>query len=490
MSEREASGMNKPVYVGLPMVRSLCPIIVAILLVLAGRSTNAQTVTNLHSFGSSPSDGKNPYAGLVQGSDGNFYGTAVSGGTNNNGTMFRISPSGNYTNFHIFVGSPTDGSTPYAGLAQGSDGDFYGTTYFGGTNNDGTVFRIGPGGSYTNLHFFGSYHADGANPSGRLVLGSDGNFYGTTSLGGTNNDGTLFRIGPGGNYTNLYSFAGHPADGEQPIAGLVQGNDGNFYGTTYFGGTNDDGTVFRIGPDGSYTNLHFFAGHPGDGANPYAGLVQGSDDDFYGTTVSGGTHNLGTVFKISPSGSYTILYSFGSFDTDGANPSAAVVQGSDGNFYGTTNSGGTNNNGYGSVFRISPGGSYTNIYSFNGSPNDGASPFAALVQGSDGIFYGTNRGGGTNNDGTVIKLTVPLNPPPYPINQITGIQLLGTNIVFKIPSIAYETYQLQFSSSMTPTNWVNVPGISVTNSIGALLTLTNFGGALQPQGFYRFDITP
>ena len=438
MSEREASGMNKPVYVGLPMVRSLCPIIVAILLVLAGRSTNAQTVTNLHSFGSSPSDGKNPYAGLVQGSDGNFYGTAVSGGTNNNGTMFRISPSGNYTNFHIFVGSPTDGSTPYAGLAQGSDGDFYGTTYFGGTNNDGTVFRIGPGGSYTNLHFFGSYHADGANPSGRLVLGSDG----------------------------------------------------NFYGTTYFGGTNDDGTVFRIGPDGSYTNLHFFAGHPGDGANPYAGLVQGSDDDFYGTTVSGGTHNLGTVFKISPSGSYTILYSFGSFDTDGANPSAAVVQGSDGNFYGTTNSGGTNNNGYGSVFRISPGGSYTNIYSFNGSPNDGASPFAALVQGSDGIFYGTNRGGGTNNDGTVIKLTVPLNPPPYPINQITGIQLLGTNIVFKIPSIAYETYQLQFSSSMTPTNWVNVPGISVTNSIGALLTLTNFGGALQPQGFYRFDITP
>ena len=142
------------------------------------------------------------------------------------------------------------------------------------------------------------------------------------------------------------------------------------------------------------------------------------------------------------------------------------------------------------MFRISPSGSYTNIYTFNGPPNDGATPFAALAQGSDGNFYGTVREGGTNNAGTVIKLTVPLNPPPYPINQITGVQLSGANIIFKIPSIAYETYQLQSSSSMSPTNWVNVPGVSVTNSFGALLTVTNFGGALSPQRFYRFDITP
>jgi uncharacterized repeat protein (TIGR03803 family) len=484
--------MDKPIKVGLAKAKTIRLVVAIILLVLAGRTFNAiaQTVTNLYSFGNSPGDGKNPYAALVPGSDGNFYGTATSGGTNNNGTVFRISPGGSYTNFYIFAGFPNDGSTPYARLAQGNDGNFYGTTYTGGTNNDGAVFRIGPGGNYTNLYFFGSYHLDGANSSGGLVLGGDGNFYGTTSLGGTNDDGTLFRISPGGNYTSLHSFAGHPADGEQPIAGLVQGSDGNFYGTTYFGGTNDDGTMFRIGPDGSYTNLHFFAGHPGDGANPYAGLVQGSDGNFYGTTVSGGTHNLGTVFKIGPSGGYMILYNFGSSIADGANPSAALVQGSDGNLYGTTDSGGTNINGYGSVFRISPGGSYTNIYSFNGPPSDGADPFGAFVQGGDGKFYGTNRGGGTNNDGIVIKLTVPLNPPPYPINQITGIQLSGTNIVFKIPSIAGETYQLQFSNSMFPTNWANVPGVSVTNSIGALLTVTKFGGAVGPQGFYRFDITP
>jgi len=484
--------MNKPVIVGLAVGRASQLIVALILLLVACQISNAraQTVTNLHSFGSTASDGENPYAGLVPDSNGNFYGTTISGGTNNNGTVFRVSPGGSYTNFYIFAGFPNDGSAPYARLVWGNDGNFYGTTYQGGTNNDGTVFRISPSGSYTNLYFFGSYHFDGVNPSGGLVLGGDGNFYGTTSLGGTNNAGTVFRISPGGNYTSLHSFAGHPADGEQPIAGLVQGNDGNLYGTTYFGGTNDDGTVFRISLDGSHTNLHFFAGHLGDGANPYAGLVLGSDGNFYGTTVSGGTHNMGTVFKIGASGSYTVLYNFGGFFTDGANPSAALVQGSDGNFYGTTDSGGTNINGFGTVFQISPGGSYTNIYSFNGHPNDGDGPFGALVQGSDGNFYGTTTGGGTNDSGAVFKLTVPLGPPPYPINQITGVRLSGTNIVFEIPSIAWETYQLQFSSSMNPTNWVNVPGVSVTNSIGAILTVTNFGGAVGPQGFYRFDITP
>jgi uncharacterized repeat protein (TIGR03803 family) len=196
------------------------------------------------------------------------------------------------------------------------------------------------------------------------------------------------------------------------------------------------------------------------------------------------------VFRISPNGNYTNLYSFGSHPNDGAYSAAGLVQGSDGNFYGTTTDGGSNNCQCGTVFRISPNGSYSNLYSFAGSPTDGNDPQSGLVQGSDGNFYGTTEDGGTNDGGTVFKLTVPLNPPPYPINQITGVQLFGTNIVFSIPSIAYETYQLQFSSSMKPTNWVNVSGVSVTNSIGALLTLTNFGGATGPQGFYRFDITP
>ena len=142
------------------------------------------------------------------------------------------------------------------------------------------------------------------------------------------------------------------------------------------------------------------------------------------------------------------------------------------------------------MFRISPTGSYSNLYSFGSVTNDGADPNAGLVQGSDGNFYGTTAYGGTNGYGTVFKLTVPLSPPPYPINQITGVHLAATNIIFAIPSVTGETYQLQFNSSMKPTNWVNVSGVSVTNSIGALLTLTNFGGAVGPQRFYRFAITP
>jgi uncharacterized repeat protein (TIGR03803 family) len=271
---------------------------------------------------------------------------------------------------------------------------------------------------------------------------------------------------------------------------LVQGSDGSFYGTTSMGGANSVGTVFRITPSGSETNLHSFSGSP-DGANPLAGLVQGSDGSFYGTTSGGGANGGGIVFRISPSGAYTNLHSFGNFP-DGVGPNAGLVEGSDGTFYGTTVSGGANS--VGTVFRISPSGSETNLHSFGNFP-DGANPNAGLVQGGDGSFYGTTKFGGANTNcfsgcGTVFKFSVPLNPPAYPINQITGIQLSGTNIVFNIPSIAYETYQLQFSSSMTPTNWVNVPGVSVTNSIGALLTVTNFGGALQSQGFYRFDITP
>jgi uncharacterized repeat protein (TIGR03803 family) len=421
---------------------------VSVLLVLAGRVLNAgaQTETNLYSFGSFANDGTYPQAGLVQGSDGNFYGTAAGGGTSNAGTVFRITPSGNETNLHSFAGSP-DGLEPAAVLVQGSDGNFYGTTEYGGVRNNGTVFRISTNGTYSTLYLF-TGSPDGANPYAGLVQGSDGNFYGTTYEGGSNDVGTVFRITPSGNETNLWSF-GNGNDGTYPDAGLVQGSDGNFYGTTQQGGASGAGTVFRIGLSGNETNLWSF-GNGNDGAYPQAGLVQGSDGNFYGTTDYGGGANL----------------------NDGS--------------------------GFGTLFRISPSGSYTQLYSFAGYPTDGQTPFGGLVQGSDGNFYGTTYQGSTTNFnalgdegyGTVFKLTVPLSPPPWPINQITGVHLAATNIIFNIPSIAGETYQLQFSSSMNPTNWVNVSGVSITNCIGSILTLTNFAGANQPQGFYRFAITP
>jgi uncharacterized repeat protein (TIGR03803 family) len=417
------------------------PLVIFLVVAVRTFNANAQTETNLHSFGSSPNDGLEVDAGLAKGSDGNFYGTTFAGGIGV-GTVFRISPSGTYTTLYSFLSVPNDGKYPEAGLVQGSDGDLYGTTLRGGTNEHGTVFRISSSGSYTSL----------------------------------------------------YSFLSVPGDGYYPFDALVQGSDGSLYGTTEFGGSGGKGTVFRIGPSGTYTQLYSFAGPPRDGADPEVGLVQGSDGSFYGTTYGGGTYNTGTVFRISPSGSYTSLYSFGSSSIDGENPFAMLVQGSDGNFYGTTYYGGTYNTG--TVFRISPSGSYTSLYSFAGSPNDGYEPHA-LVQGSDGSFYGTTLVGGTSTNcgigvgcGIVFKLTVPLSSPPYPINQITGIQKSGTNLVFTIPSIAGETYQLQCSSSLTATNWVSVTGSFASNSIGSVLTLTNFAGANQPHGFYRFAITP
>ena len=344
--------MNKRISVGLTLANPLRLIIPVVLVVLAGRAfnANAQTETNLYSFGRSPTDGELPKAGLVQGRDSNFYGTTGFGGTSGTGTVFRISPSGSYTNLYSFGRSATDGANPRGGLVQGRDSNFYGTTEQGGTRGFGTVFRISPSGNYTSLYSFGSSATDGANPRAKLVQGRDSNFYGTTEYGGTSGTGTVFRISPSGSYTSLYSFGSCATDGKLPRAGLVQGSNGNFYGTTSFGGTYNSGTVFRISPRGGYTNLYSFGRSPNDGVYPYGGLVQGSDGNFYGMTQQGGTRSVGTVFRISPSGSYTNLYSFGRSPTDGKLPKARLVQGNDGNFYGTTQQGGTTGNG--TVFKL------------------------------------------------------------------------------------------------------------------------------------------
>src|ERR1039458_1637897 len=299
------------------------------------------------------------------------------------------------TSLHSF-GVVTNGAYPGAALVQGSDGNFYGTTDSGGTNGGyGTVFKISANGELTSLYSFTGGNDD-ANPAVPLVQGSDGYFYGTAQDGGTNYDGTVFKISTNGMLTSLYSFGsvqdtnGVPLDGANALAGLVQGSDGYFYGTTSWGGTNGAGTVFKISTNGALTTLYSFTGG-NDGAYPGAALAQGSDGYFYGTTEYGGNTNLnrgygyGTVFRISANGVLTSLYSF-TGGNDGANPAVALVQGSDGYFYGTTYWGGTN--GYGNVFKISTNGVLTSLYSFTGG-NEGANPGAALVQGNDGSFFGT-----------------------------------------------------------------------------------------------------
>jgi uncharacterized repeat protein (TIGR03803 family) len=349
--------------------------------------------TLLHSFVGGSSDGADPYHTLIQGSDGNFYGTTLAGGASNVGTIFKITPSGTESVLYSFT------IVAYSGLVQSSDGNIYGTTASGGASGRGTVFKITPSGTETLLY---SFPAGSSDPYCGLVQGSDGNFYGTTGAGGASDDGTVFKITPSGTETGLYAFATTGTNGQTPYAGLIQGTDGNFYGTTYFGGANGFGTVFKVTPSGIETVLYSFAGGS-DGEHPYAAVIQGGDGDFYGTTYQGGSGGYGTVFRLTPSGTETVLYSFAGGTSDGATPEAGVIQGSDGNFYGNTLQGGAA--GLGTVFKLTPSGTETILHSFAGG-SDGASPAANLLQGSDGNLYGSTGAGGASGDGTFFKVTL------------------------------------------------------------------------------------
>ncbi len=374
------------------------------------KMTAAGVLTTLVEFtGNGASNkGEVPWAPLIQGSDGSFYGTTEQGGANNFGTVFKMTAAGTLTTLVEFTGSGalSTGSQPYAPLVQGSDGTFYGTTHSGGTFGSegiGTVFKMTPGGVLTTLVEFGGANK-GRFPNAALVEGSDGNLYGTTEFGGAAERGTVFKMTTAGVLTTLVEFTA--AGPRQPYAGLVEGSDGNFYGTTYYHGANQFGAVFKMTAEGLLTTLLQFTGNaaPYKGSGPYGALVEGSDGHFYGTTIAGGANGLGTAFKMTPAGVLTTLVEFtgNGAANKGSNPYAGLVQGSDGHFYGTTDQGGANDSG--TVFKMSSAGVLTTLVEFGGA-NKGQGPYASLVEGSDGHFYGTTRFGGANNAGTVFKMT-------------------------------------------------------------------------------------
>jgi uncharacterized repeat protein (TIGR03803 family) len=334
--------------------------------------TSTGTLTTLYSFCSQANcaDG-NGASGLIQATDGNFYGTTSGGGNHGGcvytgcGTFFKITPTGTLTTLYSFCSQANcaDGAYPGAGVIQATDGNFYGTTSGGGTNGDGTVFEIASTGTLTTLYSFCSQAncSDGATPYAGLIQATDGNFYGTTSSGGTNGDGTVFEITSTGTLTTLYSFCSQTncADGSG-ASGLIQATNGNFYGTTSSGGTNGDGTVFEITSMGALTTLYSFCSQTNctDGANPVVGVIQATDGNFYGTTNKQGTSGNGTIFEITPAGTLTTLYSFKLCSeprcTNGSG--SGVIQATDGNFYGTTNQGGPACYGeQGTVFKLAPG---------------------------------------------------------------------------------------------------------------------------------------
>jgi uncharacterized repeat protein (TIGR03803 family) len=401
------------------------------------RPSPAQTFTSLFSF--SGNNGANPqYGSLVQGSDGDLYGTTGGGGAHHLGTVFKMTPAGSLIRLHSFAGP--DGATPTGGVIEGTDGKYYGTTLEGGANGSGTIFTITGSGTFTTLYNFCSLAncADGATPAAGLFEGTDGSFYGTTEAGGIDDNGnggticnycgTLFKITSAGVLTTLYDFCAlrDCPDGAIPYGPLFQSSNGNFYGTTGMGGTEDNGTVFELTPSGTLTTLHEFVYYI-DGQAPYGALIQGSDGNLYGTTALGGFfYYYGSIFEINSSNNFSSLYSFSG--PDGWAVYAGLVQATDGNFYGTTDSIGTT--GYGTVFVYTPAGTLTTLHTFSGS--DGGYSHGTLVQATNGLLYGTTTLGGAHNDGTVFSLDLGLGPfvKPLPVSGSVGqaIRILGTNL--------------------------------------------------------------
>jgi uncharacterized repeat protein (TIGR03803 family) len=424
----------------------LCGIL--LLSLTAAIPSSAQTFTTLKVF--NVTDGALPQGTLVQGLDGNFYGTTVQGGRQaicdgGCGTVFKITPEGTLTSLYKFFG--TEGSYPYAGLVLATNGNFYGAAAGGSKYG---MFEITPDGTLTMLNSTFAFGAALEDTS--LVQDTiTGNFYGT--------NGNIFEMTPDGDVTILHNFCpDYPkcSLASSSALGALAWNvdDGLFYGVTRFGGITKGGfgnacveygcgTVFVIGPGGALKTLYRFTGET-DGESPLAGLVQGTDGNFYGTTSNGGAQDgAGTVFKITPSGTLSTIYRFlcpQNKCADGGSPNSRLVQASDGNFYGTTIAGGLSvpklPYGGGTVFQLTPDGVLTTIHYFcaSGVPcSDGAMP-AGLTQGTDGDLYGLVTGSdGTNlTVGTVYKISLGL--PPFVKTLQPGarpgtvITILGTDL--------------------------------------------------------------
>ena len=381
-------------------------------------TASAQTLNVLHNFGVASGDGNIPYSSVITDNAGNLYGTSLEGGTYNRGAVYELSPvSGGWkeTVLYSFTGG-ADGGSPHAPLLSDSAGNVYSTTIKGGLNAKncvnsapgsgcGVVFELSPnssgGWTETVLYSFAG-GKDGANPYAGLIRDNAGNFYGTTTGGGSGNHGTVFKLAPSGTSwqeTILHNFAG-TADGNAPYAPVVFDHHGDLLGTTYQGGSAGLGIVYalRPNPSGSWAEkiLHTFEG-AGDGAQPFAGVVLDAAGNIYGATTAGGSFNYGAVFELSAANKYasTLLHSFNLDGTDGTFPNGVIFDGK-GNLIGSTQGAGKND-GNGTLFKLTPGSSgwtETVLFTFQGSV-DGTYPNDTPAIDAAGRIYGTTIWGGT-----------------------------------------------------------------------------------------------
>ncbi|MGB8700290.1 MAG: choice-of-anchor tandem repeat GloVer-containing protein [Thermosynechococcaceae cyanobacterium] len=396
----------------IPGLTLTTPSEIALSLAQSQEAPNAQLTTLVQfSFG----NGAYANSPLTLGKDGNFYGMTSNGGNIafcpplGCGTFFKMTPAGKLTTLEIFF-DLAFGFLPSGGFALGRDGNFYGSTFAGGGNLDGNILKMTPGGKVTKVVDFRGIN--GRSPYAGLILANNGTFYGTTQEGGSSNRcssdgcGTVFQVTPAGKLTTLVNF--DKLNGEKPSGRLLQLSDGSFYGTTEAGGDNNRGTVFKLTRTGQFRSLVSFRGR--NGKSPQSGLTLGKDQTLYGTTAEGGTGiqcvgGCGTLFKMTPSGELKTLFNFNG--KNGSEPIAELTLGKDGNLYGTTLSGGTSKqctDGCGTIFKITPSGRLTTLINFN--EKNGSNPSAAMVIGNDGRFYGTTFLGGKNGAGTVFRLSI------------------------------------------------------------------------------------
>jgi uncharacterized repeat protein (TIGR03803 family) len=471
----------------------------------ASLPAHSQTFTDLVNF--NYTDGAIPF-GLIQGTDANLYGVTNKGGNGANngcnvscGSIFKMTPTGKLTSVFGFDG--TNGNGP-SGMVQATNGAFYGTASYGGTGDCtsygssggcGAIFKL-VGTTQTPLYDFcpTTSCTTGAIPAGGLVQGTDGNFYGTTAAGGTGTCsdpigpgcGTVFKITPTGTLTVLHSFTS--TDGSFPYGRLIQATNGSFYGTTSEGGTNGYGTIFKITSSGTLTSLHSFSAT--GGAYPYGGLVQAANGDFYGMTTeillddgapncSGTGVGYGTFYQMTSSNTVTTVFTFNK--TDGAYPFDSPTLGSDGNFYGTTACGGSSNVGV--AFELTPGGSQTPLHTFSGS--DGTAPYSGLTQNTNGTFYGTTVIGGTDNDGTVFSIATGL--PAFIITRPTSGKVGATVYILgnSLKGATAVTFNGTAATSFTVVSGTEIKATVPTGATTGPVVVTTSSGTLTSNVAFR-----
>ncbi len=438
---------------------------------LAGASSTAETIDSLHSFSSA--GGTAPWGTLLEGKDGLLYGTANTGGTYGAGTIFRISKSGVYSALFSFDNG-VNGGMPTAGLTQARDGNFYGTAAGGGSTMLGTVFRMTPSGGFTLLHTF-SGTGDGAIPFGGLVEASDGFLYGTT-FGGALGYGSVYRINTNGQFTLLHSFT-NGMDGAKPQkVALIQASDGYLYGTASLGGATGNGTVFRVSTAGVFTPIYSFSNGV-DGGKPFAGLTQGRDGCLYGTASRGGLYGFGTVYCVTTNGAFETLYSFAN-GADLRYPDTGLAEAPDGQFYGTVSGGG---NQLGKLFAIRPNGDFRTVLAFTLVTGGQCGAGSRLILASDGSFYGTAAGGGTNSVGTIFRLTG-LVAPAQPV-KIESPRISGNQFTFEFPTVSNRNYAVEIRTNLTSAQWLVVTNITGNGTAFQFVAPTSS----NPTAFFRVN---